>query len=221
MKIGVDAVLLGCWTGKGDIHSVMDIGCGCGIISLILAQRFPEAIITAIDCDRASIEESTLNFRNSPFKERLDAFQLKFPEDIIEMGKKFDLIVSNPPFFKSGILHPSTPREKARHQDELNVFSLIEHADDLLNDNGTLSMIFPYEYRDEVILKANSNKLIPVRECRIKGRESRPVKRVMMEFRKAACNDEIKKETNELILYTDTLPTDSYKNLCRDFYLKF
>ena len=223
MKIGVDAVLLGSWVGK-KANKILDVGTGCGIISLMLAQRFPEANIFAIDIDAPSIEESQINFRNSPWSSRLKTALIKFPEEIINKKEKFDLIVSNPPYFNSGIDFPLSPREKARHQDSLSIFSLIEKSPLLLENEGCLSLIFPIDYLEVAIERGKKYKLEVKRICKIRDNISRPEKRVMLEF--VFCEKILDPPSIEsLILFkngnNNREPTESYRKLCKDFYLKF
>lgn len=217
MKVGVDAVLLGSWAGMNP-KSILDVGTGSGVISLILAQRFPEAEITGIDIDIPSIEEASLNFKESPWPERLRAELSSFPEDLLINNKKYDLIVSNPPFFKSGIKNPSTQREKARHQATLSIYSLIENSKVLLTEKGRLSMIFPLEYEENIKEQEKKSGLNLNRLCRIRDREGKKGKRVMMEFSREKIAD---CRVEELILFEGGIPTDDYKRLCRPFYLKW
>ena len=218
MKVGVDAVLLGAWAGK-DARKILDVGTGCGVISLILAQRFPEAIIKGVDIDQPSIEEARKNFEKSPWSERLSADLAEFPNDILKNGEKFDLIVSNPPFFRSGIVQPKSQREKARHQDTLSVFSLIENSSFLLEEEGILAFIFPVEFREEVLRIGNTKGFKKIRECTVRDREERKEKRVMIEM--MFTDKEITELTYQLILFQNGLPTNDYQLLCKDFYLKF
>lgn len=219
MKVGVDAVLLGAWAAKSPLN-ILDVGTGCGVISLMLAQRFPMANILAIDIDPSSIYEAKENFKNSKWSKNLCAIRSEFPSDLKRENRKFDLIVSNPPFFKSGIIHPSSPREKARHQDTLSAFTLIEESEAFLTPNGKLAMIFPFEFVTEVKQRLNEKDLKVERICNIRDREDRPVKRVMIEVgRKKGII--IETEETQLTLFKDGRPTDDYRNLCKDFYLKF
>lgn len=217
MKVGVDAVLIGSWAGKNP-SKILEVGSGCGVISLMLAQRFPNVTIEAIDIDKASVDECNDNFVHSPWSDRLKVNQKTFPEDVVAMGRRYDLIVSNPPFFKSGIDNPVTPREKARHQNSLSMFSLIKYSQALLTDKGRLAMIFPVEFYDEVLKYAEEEGLCLNRECKVRNNIRRPVKRVMMEF---ALENAGFVEKQELVMFEDGVPSAAYLNLCRDFYLKF
>lgn len=215
MKVGVDAILLGAWAGE-TAHSILDVGTGCGVIALMLAQRFPEAKVLAIDIDAPSIEEADKNFTESPWKERLVAEEESFQE--IEKQNQFDLIVSNPPYFASGLNNLATPREKARHQDTLSVFKLLKGSGDFLVPGGRLSVIFPIEYYDEAIRTGKENNLNLIRECIIRDKAEKKAKRVMGEF----SNQEKPLVSENLILFEEgRVPTENYRKLCGEFYLKF
>ena len=223
MKVGVDAVLLGAWAGK-KAGKILEIGTGCGVISLILAQRFPESKILAIDIDKESVKEAERNFETSPWRDNLKANILRFPEDIIDTTKKFDLIVSNPPYFESGILRPDSRREKARHQDSLTVYSLIKYGEHILSEKGRLAIIFPIDFLERIEKDIIETGLILKRICRIRDNESKREKRVMIECsHREDCNEELKEESLTLFEIKEGRrePTLSYQNLCRDLYLKF
>ena len=223
MKVGVDAVLLGAWAGR-DANFILDIGTGSGVIALMLAQRFPNSRILGIDFDNPSVEEADMNFKLSPWKERLTSENLKFPDDILGKGLNFDLVVSNPPYFRSGVINPGSQRERARHQDSLSIFSLLEFSPLILTPGGSVSLISPIEFCEEALKTGKSNRLQLSRICYIKDSENRAEKRVMMEFIKS--NDSSKDpEIDNLTLFKrrDVIsePTEEYRNLCKDFYLKF
>lgn len=220
MKVGVDAVLIGAWGGL-NATQILDVGCGCGVISLILAQRFPKALIKAIDIDTGSLQECSLNFQESPWPDRLSVEKINFPDEIYLLpAASFDLIVSNPPYFNSGVLNPSTPREKARHQASLSVFSLLQNSAKLLKLGGTLSMIFPFNLLDEVLQEGEKNGFQVSRICQIRGTSKKEAKRVMADFIYTLENGEkIIKE--ELILFNGSQPSEKHRFLCKDLYLKF
>lgn len=219
MKIGVDAVLLGAWAGER-ASRILDVGTGCGVIALILAQRFPGANITAVDIDRASIEEAKDNFRNSPWGNRLKAIAGSFPQDIGN-EEAYDLIVSNPPYFNSGVKHPGTAREKARHQDTLSMFSLLEEAGKMLNAEGKLAMIFPTEFLGDVEKKAFDTGWYMERECLVRDHAGSEYKRVMTQFGLNAEKGIKDTESMKLTMFEGLQPTQEYRELCKEFYLKF
>ena len=219
MKVGVDAVLIGAWAGVNP-KSVLDVGTGCGIISLILAQRFNRASITGIDIDPSSIKEASENFFLSPWKTRLKSSLMKFPDGILGTKEKYDLIVSNPPYFRSGVC-PKTQREVARHQDSLSLFKILEFSPNFLNKGGRISLIFPSEFEEEALLSSVKNHLYLLRKCYIRNNKNKPYKRVMMEF---SDNEEEICEIERLTLFSDKEnlnPTEEYKALCGNLYLKF
>ena len=162
MKVGTDGVLLGAWCPVEGAKRVIDVGTGCGVIALMIAQRNPDAIINGIDIDQASIEEASLNFAHSPWSDRLTASQ----QDYNDMGTdgRYDLIVSNPPYFTNGILPDGDARTTARHTLSLTYRQLIEGASRLLTDDGVLALISPTDAEGEII-EAAAFASMPV--CRL------------------------------------------------------
>lgn len=216
MKIGVDAVLIGTWTDISGVSRILDVGTGCGVISLICAQRNASARIEAIDIDVASIEEARENFNNSPWTGRLEARL----EDFTSMKHSFyDLIISNPPYFNCGIDEPDTPRLIARHEARLSPGELLRCGSGALTPEGRLAMIVPYDRFEELDKTAGACGLHLHRACGVRGHRSAPLKRVMLEFTKNDYGESIK---TELILEeSPNIPTAEYRHLCKDFYLKF
>src|SRR3954468_22106190 len=115
MKVGTDAVLLGAWADVSDSKSILDIGTGCGVIALMLAQRNGGATIDAVEIDEASAIQAKENFERSPWK--LNVFNTSIQEFA---HPPYDLIVSNPPFFSESLLPPTTKRQLARHTKSLS-----------------------------------------------------------------------------------------------------
>lgn len=217
-KVGVDGTLLGAWCTVPQIGEILDIGTGCGLIAMMCAQRSGEAMITAIEIDARSCREAAENFKASPWKERLHAINGDFKE-IIPI-KEFDLIVSNPPFFDSGVTEITTLRESARHQCALPLEILVKRAAEMLSEQGTLALVLPADQETKVMHLAIDASLRCSRLCRVKGNPHAPIKRILVEFGRdsAVCHTEY----SSLILEESPLcPTEDYKRLCCDFYLKF
>ena len=219
MKVGVDSILLGSWASTENVKKVLDVGTGCGLLALMCAQRFPEAIIQAIDIDSPSINEAADNFRNSPWSERLSAKLTDF--NSLNEGD-YDLIISNPPYFNSGIEEIVTNRERARHQDSLSPERLLEKGSGILSDGGLISMIVPTEQSHHLNESAKKFGLTLSRKTIIIGRPGLKSKRVLLEFIKHKDGQEVSPIEEELILEKKIKdPTDEFLRLCKDFYLHF
>ncbi|MDE7181018.1 MAG: methyltransferase [Muribaculaceae bacterium] len=219
MKIGVDAVLVGAWARVEECRRILDVGTGCGVIALMCAQRNPEAIIDAIDIDAPSVAEAYENFRNSPWAARLNALNVSF-ENL--SANSYDLIISNPPFFNSGVENPDSPRLKARHEAELSPANLLSKGKDMLTDRGRIAMILPHDRGEEIIAEARNFNLSLLRLCEIKGHEKAPFKRLLLEFGSYDNRTSNKREETQLILELSAgQPTEEYRELCKQFYLYF
>lgn len=217
MKVGVDGVSLACWANVAQSRRILDVGTGCGVIALICAQRSPEAFVEGIDIDSSSVEEAANNFRNSPFGERLEAKCVDFIS--MPADAKWDHIVSNPPFFDSGMSSAESARIAARHQLLLNIESLLEKAAGLLSDAGRLSVVLPTDMLPRLKNAAEKNGLQLSRLTYVKGHPNARAKRILAELSvssvSAASEDEL------VMMDSEGNPTEHYRRLCADFYLKF
>ena len=144
MKINTDGVLLGALAEADDPQNILDIGTGTGVIALMLAQRFAGAKIDAVEIDEIAAKTAHKNFSNSPFTYRMLAHAVGF-EIFFEQhaGKKFDLIVSNPPFFLNSLESPGIKKNLARHTDEGFYERLIKAVANHLTERGTCQLILP------------------------------------------------------------------------------
>lgn len=237
MKVGVDAVILGAWVNVTGKHRVLDVGCGCGVISLMVAQRNPQAVIHAIDIDEESVAEAMENFTNSSWSNNLTAVCANFMDlkgtDIscwnhlskdevnsIDTDRKYDLIVSNPPYFDSGVSEIETRRERARHQGELSPYTILTIGKRVLQPAGVVAMVIPFEQRVDLIAFATSHGYFLQRELAVRGREGKQPKRSFMEFKWGI--DKTDTVCEEMSIETSEGEyTIAYHDLCRDFYLKF
>lgn len=222
MKVGVDAVILGAWANVQNARTVLDVGCGCGVIALMIAQRSQSAQISAIDIDPESVEEATENFSASPWSDRIMTKEMDFNDYCSQHMERnmepLDYIISNPPYFDSGIYTPNSIRLKARHQGKLSPSIILEKGSALLSNKGMIGMVIPVEQTEGMIKFANSIGLNLIRKMIMTGREGREPKRCFIEFGK-----ELKSVVAEqlTIEFTDGSFTPEYQFLCHDFYLKF
>lgn len=222
MKVGVDGVLIGAWVSSEGIQ-MLDVGTGCGLIALMLAQRNEKAMIEAIDIDTASVAEAMENVSLSSWSDRISVYNMSFDEWLCQSPeKKYDLIVSNPPFFDSGIIKPTTTRELARHQGTLSPKRLICQGAQLLKPDGRLALIAPVEMKEGLLTAGKDSGLIPLRICFVRNKEYAKEKRVMIEFLNGEGSNRIEPVEELLILFGPSGdPTQKYRDLCKDFYLKF
>lgn len=220
MKIGTDGVLLGAWTPiSSEVNSILDIGAGTGIIALMLAQRSYAETVDALEIDEDAYEQAVENFENSPWGDRLFCYHAAFEEFVEEMqDEKYDLIVSNPPFFaNTSALKIATSRETARSQSSLPFGELLQGVSQLLSENGIFSIVVPKEEESAILEIAFANKLYPNKITEVKGTETSKVKRSLITFQ--FLQKEVEK--NVLILEESRHNyTPEYKKMVAPFYLK-
>ena len=234
MKVGTDGVLLGCWAitppypspqGKG--IRILDIGTGSGLIDRMLMQRFTEAEVEGIDIDEAAVEQAKENLRAYPCplpkgKGTGSIYLSRLQE--WDPGYEYDLIVSNPPYFQNSLKNPDKGRELARHTDSLSYEELLAHSERLLTMHGQLAIILPADAEQEICTLAVRHSLYLTHVTRVYSKESKPPRRVLLQFEKSESQDHGITESRPL---EDTLVLEdnkggrsaAYQELAKDFYL--
>lgn len=218
MKVGTDGVLLGAWAKLPDVMGVkraLDVGCGTGLIALMIAQRYHDAIIKCIDISNDAVEECKINILNSPFANRVEVSLSDFRK--FDDGQKYDLIVSNPPFFTEQLQSPDKLRAVARHEDSLPLSTLIYRSISQLAPGGRLAMVLPTTRDEDVMFEAALIGLTPSRQCKVFSRENKPAIRTLWEF--STGNNVMFEKTQLLIQNSDGNYTEEYIALVKDFYL--
>ena len=218
MKVGTDGVLVGAWADFDGAKTVLDVGAGTGLISLIAAQR-SSAIITGIEIEANAVKEANANVSNSPWNNRVTITNTSFQDFVNNCNTKFDCVISNPPFFSNGTQSKKPNQSIARHNDLLPIEDLIFGVKKIISENGIFSLILPSEIAQNLIKMCASQQLHLVRWTEVKPKSKKLANRYLMEF--SAKESLMKKD--ELIIYNDlgTDYTSEYKNLTREFYLKF
>ncbi|WP_411029801.1 tRNA1(Val) (adenine(37)-N6)-methyltransferase [Spongiimicrobium sp. 3-5] len=218
MKIGTDGVLLGAWTLLRNTPStILDIGAGTGLISLMLAQRSDAEVIDAIEIDGDAYEQCVENFEASPWADRLFCYHAGLDEFTEEIDDKYDLIISNPPFYSEEVSSRNRARDLARQNLSLPFETLLQSSSYLLNANGVLSIIVPYNQEVNFVQLAATFNLYPTRITHVKGTSISPVKRSLIEF--AFKKTEVSR--NELTIELERHRySDAYIELTKEFYLK-
>jgi tRNA1Val (adenine37-N6)-methyltransferase len=218
MKVGTDGVLLGAWVNTGSAQTILDVGTGTGLIALMLAQR-SDAAITALEIEKNSFDEACFNFGQSPWAARITPVNQSFQEFCSTPREKFDLIVSNPPFFENSTKAPGKPRSDARHTDLLPYRDLVEGSAKLLTGYGRLSVIIPADASTRFVSVAESVGLVISRVTRVRSKPDKPFHRFLIEFSKEKNEPEIGELAIEQELRHQFTP--EYKNLTKEFYLLF
>jgi tRNA1Val (adenine37-N6)-methyltransferase len=216
MKVGTDAVLLGSWVQPPQGGCILDVGTGTGIIALMVAQRC-HADILGIDVDQKAVEQATENFSISPWANRLHAEHRSFQDQVAQNDKRWDLILSNPPYFNQSYQAPEESRNLARHTILLDLETLIVGAASALTPKGSLSLILPAHEGPQAMELAERNGLFRSRCTEVITRPGKTAKRWLMQW----TNYPGDFFSNQLILEADGrhLYSDAFKLLTRDFYL--
>ena len=212
MKVGTDGVLLASWVSCDKADNILDVGCGTGLITLMLAQRNLSSNITGIEIDNSSSEEAKLNISNSHWGGRIEIIYTSLQQFNSQI--KFDLIISNPPFFSQNKSKKS--RDIARHTNTLSFEELINNAANLLKKKGVFSVVIPKYYEEYFCEIANIYKLYCIRARYVKGNPSSEVKRVMLEFSFIKSTALVERLTIEISRHNYTY---EYIQLCHKFYL--
>jgi len=181
MKVGTDGVLLGAWASGG--RRMLDVGTGTGVIALMLAQRYPEACVDAIDIDADAAAQAARNAALSPFADRVQVICRR----VQDHQGCYDAIVSNPPYFIDSLQAPDRQRSLARHADTLSYRDLMEAAWRLLADDGQLSVVVPFDYRQRMADEAIFRGFFASRLCAVRTTPAKPPRRYLMAFGKHPC----------------------------------
>ncbi|RKR82357.1 tRNA1Val (adenine37-N6)-methyltransferase [Mucilaginibacter gracilis] len=144
MKINTDGVLLGCLAGTGQPQTILDIGTGTGVIAMMMAQRFPDAIIDAVEIDTSAAQTAQKNFKGSVFANRLNVYPVGFEEYFTTYPQsKYNVIVSNPPFYINSLEAAATKTNLAKHTDGFFFETLIKVVSTHLTSNGLCWLVLP------------------------------------------------------------------------------
>ena len=217
MKVGTDGTLLGAWAAlERQDGRILDIGTGTGLMALMMAQRYPEARVTAIDIDAAAVEQATENVKESPFAARIAVCQADVKA--FEAPEPFDAIVCNPPYFDKALTCPDDQRTQARHTLTLTYRQLMDAAWRLLADEGLFSVIIPNDYFQQMESEAHLAGFFLTRVYGIRTVERKPIKRYLIELRKHPQKEMVKKEV--VIEDAPNVRSEWYRELTKEFYIK-
>ena len=215
MKVGTDAILLGRWVEVKPEDVALDIGTGCGLLPLMLSQK-GVSYVDAVDIDQASVEEASINFEASQWRERLKVYCMDI--NMYKPERRYDLIVSNPPYFNRFSKCDSERKSRARHNDmTLSYKSLCASAGRLLKPFGRFALVLPVSASAEFLIVAEHSGLFLRKRMTIIPIEGREPNRLNLEFGLSGC--EKIQEEKFVIRNADKQFTQQYRDFLKDFYL--
>jgi tRNA1Val (adenine37-N6)-methyltransferase len=219
MKINTDGVLLGALANLEAPETILDIGTGTGVIALMLAQRFSNAKIDAVEIDESAANTARKNFANSPFANRLNIYPTSF-EDFFDQhpDKKYDLIVSNPPFYINSLKSPQKGREIAKHANMGFFEKLIEDAAAHLGQKGTCCLIFPTDTAELLLKIGVEHRLFLAKSTIIRSYSDSEPHRMILSF--SSKQIEVS-ETDFTIYKAVNVYSEEYTKLLQPYFITF
>ena len=216
MKVGTDGTLLGAWAAapKGKCR-ILDIGTGTGLVTLMMAQRFPEAWLTGIDIDEEAVLQASDNVKASPFADRI---RIEWGNVLTYEAEPFNAIVCNPPYFVGSLTCPDKARTVARHTVSLTYSGLMEAARRLLGDDGLLTIVIPSDSYPIVESEAALAGLFLSRIHAVKTVQRKPPKRLLIELKKHPVAEIDRQE--HVLEESPGIRSEWYDELTKDFYIK-
>lgn len=234
MKVGTDGVLLGAWAAcgssslgdkwnatdndsdtSGHCPRVLDIGTGTGLIALMMAQRFPNALVDGVDIDASACRQASMNVSDSPFADRITIIDTRLQD--FSPTYKYDCIVSNPPYFDNSLRCLDHSRMTARHTDTLSFAELLKGVSQLLSSDGLFSVVLPAGCMNRFLTETIFLRLYETRRCMVKTTKDKPPKRVLLTFGRHRIAD--REGSVETLTNADGSRSEWYGNLTKDFYL--
>lgn len=217
MKICSDSVLLAAWflPPYREARTVADVGAGSGILAMMAADIMPDAIITAIEKDTAAAEAASRNFDASSWADRLLTVNTDFVDFASDNSHKFNIVISNPPYFTNGAQATDAARAAARHQATLSYDTLL--GADILMPGGHIGLVSPAEFEHEIIYSAELSRLKLRRLCRVVTSPGKKPTRLLWDF---ATDDGPLTDTTLAMRDTDGRYSPDYRQIVEPFYMK-
>src|SRR5665213_3650080 len=217
MKINTDGVLLGAMAAAEDPKTILDIGTGTGVIALMLAQRYPNAQIDAVEIDEAAAQTAGRNFEASPFSARLavhamdfESYFDRFPE------RKYDLIVSNPPFYIDSLKSPGLKKTLAKHTDTPFFERFVQGVSKHLTTSGRCWLILPGNIAEMVLALGERLNIFSQKITRVQSYDSSQPHRVILSLG----FDKVSTKITKFIIYKAIgIYSAEYTNLLQPYFL--
>ena len=219
MKVGTDAVILGAWAAINHLpKSILDIGTGSGILSLMLAQRSNANLIDAFEIDSDAFEQCVTNFEASPWPDRLFCYHYSLSDFTTEIQTKYELVISNPPFYKTYCKGVCKSRKLARFEGAMPFDELLSSVKILMAENGVFCTVIPYDMEEKFTEIARKNSIYCNKILRVRGQKNSTIKRsfALFSFKKKV------PKINEMFIEEQRhIYSKDYIQMTKEFYLKF
>lgn len=223
MKVGTDGILLGAWTPLSDSEQILDIGAGTGLIGLMLAQRKVDAKVSMVEVDEQAAEQAVSNVAASPFSDRIEVHCCPIQEFRPAGGRRFDLIVSNPPFFTGGVISEQEGRASVRHTVKLSHQDLLRSVQRLLAPEGSFCLVLPWLEGLRFMELAKSYQLYTWQKIKVSPSPEKSPNRLLLLMRKAPPPGGVPEDGALRIYATDGADaprSEAYQHLTAEFFVK-
>ena len=217
MKVGTDALLLGAWARIPASGSLLDIGCGSGILSLMLAQRSQGRLpITALDLDAGAAQQSRINVAASPWPATIQVLQ----QDILtyQPAERYSLLLCNPPYFHQALPARDPARQLARHSASLPWPQLMQQAAKLASEDADFALVIPTDGLPLLLQAAEMSGWQLRRLCQVQPNPHKAVRRALVQLSRQPV---VPEHSQLCIQQHDGQYSEAYRQLLKDFYLKF
>lgn len=219
MKINTDGVLLGALVGYDKPATILDIGTGTGVIAMMMAQHFPDAVIDAVEIDPAAAETAGRNFDNSPFRNKPNIYPVGLEAYFeVYLDRKYDVIVSNPPFYINSLTSPGAKKNLAKHTDIEFFERLIKTVCTHLKTHGCFWIIVPVVLKKMIIDMAQKYTAFPRNILNIRSYTHSDMHRIIVCF----SFDKVSTQISTLTIYEATgVYSEEYQKLLQPYFLNF
>jgi tRNA1Val (adenine37-N6)-methyltransferase len=223
MKVTTDACLFGAWVAnevkseKAKVKNVLDIGTGTGLLSLMYAQKNTNTFIDAIEIEKETYEQAKENITTSPFTDRINLIHGDTKK--FSFTKKYDLIISNPPFYEKELRSVDQKKNIALHNSGLSLEELLSVIKSNLSVGGIFYLLLPYKRNEEIKKVLFEKDLSILKIIFVKQSTNHDYFRIMLTG-KLKDENEIETIIDEISIWDDRQQyTEEFKELLKDYYL--
>lgn len=220
MKVGTDSILLGAWADVSDITGkILDIGSGSGLLALMLAQRTTDSVqIDAVELDDNAALQATENFALSPWAGRVALHHCALQSFAAQTSSRYDLIITNPPYYQPGVECRNPSRGTARYTSELSHQMLLKHARELASDKGKMAVVLPCDISVDFIQLAAREGWFLLQHAEVTEFAHRAAHRALMLFGVEPASQ----RSGRLVIRDESKAySDDFRELTKAFYLFF